>query len=283
MFAPATLLICVATFIVTWRAFFDEPLRDRLLFRPQNILAHKEWYRLVSSALIHADWMHVGFNLYALYSFGTALELSWGTSVLVLIYGTSVLGGSLLSLFLHRFHDYAALGASGGVCGVIFATIFLLPGTAVNLFFLPTGIPGPIFAVLYLVGTFVALRRGIGNIGHDAHFGGAVAGLLWALVFAPHNCLASPVLFGLAVLVALGGLLVLARDPFQIPGRLPLFNQPQFRPNLRYQRYDESRIRRQTQIEIDRILDKVSAQGLDSLTPGERATLEASSARSRRD
>lgn len=279
----ATIIVCVLTGIVSYRAFQDPGLQERLLFRPERILAHKEYHRILGSALIHADWTHLGFNLFSLYSFGRSLELIWGIPVFLGVYLGAIVAGSFLSLFLHRHHDYAALGASGGVCGVIFATIFLVPGTCVGMFLLPLSIPGPVFALLYLVGTFFALRRGTGNIGHDAHFGGAIAGLLLALAIAPQFCFASPILFGTALLFAAISLYILARDPFGISGTITSFGRRQEKPSLRYQRYDENRERRQHEASIDRILDKVSAKGIDSLTTGERSALEAASARARRE
>lgn len=280
--AMITLLLCLGTGVVTFLAFQDPNLRDRLLFRPDRILAHKEWYRLLSSALIHADWMHLGFNLFTLYSFGVSLESFWGAPVLLTTYLAAVLGGSLLSLFLHRNHDYAALGASGGVCGVLFASIFLVPGTGVGMFLLPIYIPGPVFAVIYLVATFFALRRGTGNIGHDAHFGGAIAGLLVALAVSPQSCLAAPVLFVSAFAFAVFCLYVLARDPFQLSGRTFSFAPTENRSARRYREYDENRVRKQAQAEIDRLLDKVSAEGLHRLTPRERKILDTAAAKARR-
>ncbi len=279
----ATLLICLATGIVTYLAFRDPEFQDRLMFRPERILAHKEWYRTLSSALIHLDLQHVCFNLISLYLFGRVLEGCWGAHILLLVYLGAVLAGSLLSLFLHRNHDYAALGASGGVCGVIFATIFLVPGTGVGMFFIPVHIPGPVYALGYLAWTFYALRRGIGNVGHDAHFGGAIAGLLIALGVAPPLCFASPYLFGASFLFAATGLFVLARNPLRIPGALSAFGGTKDQPSLRYQRYDENRERRQRETDIDRILDKVSENGIDSLTPRERQVLETASVRARRE
>lgn len=278
----ATILICLGTGVVTYLAFRDPRLQDRLMFRPEAILAEKEWYRCFSSALIHLDLQHVCFNLISLYLFGSALEAIWGVPVLLVTYVGAVFAGSILSLWIHRHHDYAALGASGGVCGVIFATIFLVPGTGVGMFFIPIYIPGPLYALGYLAWTFFALRRGIGNIGHDAHFGGAIAGMAIALVIAPRLCLASPYLFAASLLVAVAGLFVLARNPLGIPGALFSFGRTMERPNLRYQRYDENRELRQREAEIDRILDKVSARGIDSLSARERQILEAASAKARR-
>ena len=279
MSEPETLLLCVITVGVTFLGFRYPDLSDRLLFCPERILAQKEWYRLLSSALVHADWLHVGFNLVALYSFGVVVETVFGSHVLLLLYGASVLGGSLLSLFLHRHHDYSALGASGGVCGVLFASIFMVPGISVRMLYLPVGIPGPIFAALYLVATFAGLRKGMGNIGHDAHFGGAITGLLFALGVAPENCFASPILFLSALLFSGFCLYVLFRDPFGISGEVFATGKFKYLSTQRYQRYDDAESRKAEQYEIDRILDKIAARGIDSLSKRERARLRDQSTR----
>ncbi len=280
MAIPLIHLLCLGTAIITVIAFHKPHWRERLMFRPERILVDKEWDRLLSSALIHANWGHLGFNLLALFSFGQQIEFHYGAGLLLVIYIASVLGGSLLSLALHRHHDYAALGASGGVCGVLFAAIFLIPGTAVGLLFIPIAIPGPVFAILYLIGTFIALRRGVGNIGHDAHFGGAITGLIFAAIIAPRHCLDSPWLFLGSVVVAGAGLWILSRDPFGFSGKiLPFFVPEATAPGGRHRDYDEAIQRRKRREDIDRILDKISAKGIDSLSRKERELLDRESKR----
>ncbi len=220
MTAPVTIAICAITALITQIAFTKPEILQRLLFKPREILVDGQWDRILSSALIHADWMHAGFNLFAFYSFGSAIEIIYGWKTLVLIYVFSVMGGSLLSLFLHRHHQYAALGASGGVSGIIFATIFLVPGTAVGLFFIPIPIPGNVFALIYLVGSFWGLRKKMGNIGHDAHFGGAIVGLVFAFAIRPALCLADPLYFWGSILVSVACLAVLFVDPTNSSGKL---------------------------------------------------------------
>lgn len=271
----ATLFIVVITGIVTLIAFQKPIWTERLLFRPRDILIRKEYHRVLTSALIHADWMHVIFNLMALHSFGKALELRHGPWVLVFIYLVSILGGSLLSLWLHRKEDYAALGASGGVCGVMFATIFLVEGTDVMLFLIPIPVPGGIFALLYLVGTFIALKQGGGRIGHDAHFGGAAVGLLLALLIDSEACLRSPWLFVGALAFSITCLLVLGRDLFHWRGAVARFRKsPPAPPAGRFGHLDENRARREAREEIDRILEKIARRGISSLTAEERRKLQ---------
>lgn len=274
----ATLFIIVITGIVTLIAFQKPIWSERLLFRPRDILVRKEYHRVLTSALIHADWMHVIFNLMALHSFGKALEVHHGPWVLVFIYLVSILGGSLLSLWLHRNEDYAALGASGGVCGVMFATIFLVEGTDVMLFLIPIPVPGGVFALLYLVGTFIALKQGGGRIGHDAHFGGAAVGLLLALLIDSKACLRSPWLFLGALVFSVTCLLVLGRDLLHWRGAVARFRKPPPAPPAgRFGHLDENRARREEREEIDRILEKIARRGISSLTAEERRKLQDSS------
>lgn len=282
MSSPATLSICLVTIAVSCWAFKDRTIRDRLLFRPEAILRYKEWYRLFSSALIHADGQHLAGNLISFYLFGTAIEAAFGPLILAAVYVASVLGGSLLSLYLHRHHDYAALGASGGVCGVIFASIFLMPGTDVRFLLIPLGIPGPVYAICYLVWTFFALRKGLGNIGHDAHFGGALVGLILAALIAPRNCMESPALFAGSFAFAAFCLYVLSRDPQGFTGNVFSFGKSKQHGTSRSQEYDEAIERAKERAEVDRILDKIAAKGIDSITRKERLKLNEMSAKARK-
>lgn len=269
MESPFCLALCLLTAAVSLLAFKQPSLLARLMFVPERILAHREWERLLSSALIHANAPHLIFNLLTLYMFGGVIENVRGGVILLGIYLAAVAGGSLLSLWLHRHQNYAALGASGGVCGVMFAAIFLQPGLEVGIFFIPLPMPGPVFALLYLAFTFYALHRGGGNIGHDAHFGGAVVGLALAALLAPENCLASPWMFGGSALLSLVALVVLARHPFAHSAT----RRPPHQPDERFRNYDDNLARRREEDEVNRILEKIAAHGIHSLTPPEREVL----------
>lgn len=213
---PATIVILLVTAAATLFAFRRPDIKERWMFNPYAILRHKEYERMLTSGLIHADWMHFGFNAFSFYSFGRIIELLYGWKSLVLVYFASMLGGSLLSLIVHRNHDYRALGASGGVCGVIFASIFLLPGGSIVMFPIPVSIPAYLYAVIFLVASFVAHRRQIGNIGHDAHLGGAIVGLLAATAMYPDLVFAAPWMFALVLGLSVAILLVLLLDPLDL-------------------------------------------------------------------
>jgi membrane associated rhomboid family serine protease len=269
---PATISILVLTALVTLAAFRRRKLQDRLIFSPYDILRHKQIYRMLTSGLIHADWTHFLFNAFSFYCFGQNLEIFYGAKTLLLIYLSSILGGSLLSLMIHRHEDYRALGASGGVCGVIFASIFLLPGGAVTIYLIPFGIPAYVYAIGFLVASFVAHRRKLGNIGHDAHLGGAIVGLLVATVMYPRLVLAAPWMFLAVIGLSAAILVALIIVPMHIADLR--WNAPYRSPgNERSREYDENRERNRKMAEIDRLLDKVSKAGVGKLSASERKKL----------
>jgi len=206
--------ISLITAVVTFLAFENPLLFQRFLFSSEDILKRREYYRMFSSALLHADWFHFLFNIWAFYSFGKSIELNfnYGGAVVVLIYLASVFGGSLLSLFIHRGESYIAVGASGGVCGIIYARIFLLPGGSLFVFPIPVPIPDYVFAVGFLVVSSIAFQRGRSRIGHDAHIGGAIVGLVVALLLYPSLVLARPGLLALVSALSVGISLFLLRD-----------------------------------------------------------------------
>ena len=213
----ATILIIIATGVVSLLAFKDDALRDKLIFSPQAILANKEYYRAVTSAFLHADWQHLFFNMISLGLFGQTMEPAIGIGRFVLIYFASIIGGSLLSLYLHRNHEYFALGASGGVCGIVFSSVFLFPGGSIGALFLPIGIPGWLYALLFLGSEFYGGRRQRMNIGHDAHLGGAIIGLLTTTALFPEIVRGSPCLYATVIVLTLGLFVYFWKNPLNLP------------------------------------------------------------------
>lgn len=271
---PATTLVLIVTAIMTFMAFGKATLLERWMFKPYDILVFKHFDRMITSGFIHGDWMHFAFNAISLYSFGSAIERIYGAGVLLGVYFASILGGSILSLWIHRHHDYRALGASGGVCGIIFAAIFLIPGAGVSMFFLPISIPPFLYAVCFLLFSFFAHRRGADNVGHDAHLGGAIIGLLTATALYPSMIAAQPVMFvtvlGLSILI----LFLLVKDPWHLLERKLEFGKDGPGVDERFRDYDFNRNRNRKMAEIDRLLDKVAQKGVHSLSESERKKLE---------
>ncbi len=279
--ALGTVLVIALTAWGSWLGFRDPAFRDRFIFNPTRILRDREVHRLVTSGFLHADWAHLLFNAFSFYSFGKYLELLFGSGTLLVVYFGSIVGGNLLSLYLHRHHDYRALGASGGVCGVIFASIFLLPGGGIMIFPLPVAIPTWLYAVLFLGVSFWGIRGQIGNIGHDAHLGGAIIGLLITTALYPAIIRHSPLLYAAVLILAAGMFVYLWLNPLFLPAGTGLrrVRESLARTGNRLRQEKRSIEDR----ELDRLLERVSQSGLDSLSALERQRLELLAARRQRD
>ncbi len=274
--AWCNILLILATVAVSYAGFRNPAVEAKCIFRPESILADKEYYRLVTAGFLHAGWTHLACNMVSLYLFGPILERWLGRTDFLLIYFGAVMGGNLLSLYVHRHHEYLSYGASGGVCGVIFAYILLFPGSEIRLY-LSVPIPGWLYAVGFIVVSFIAMKQAKDHIGHDAHLGGAIVGLLIAAGLHPQavsdNWKVFLVVLGLAVLL----LIYLWLNPLFLPV-LSFFDRP-FRVRSRQANVPRHK---QEALQVDAILDKIAKSGTDSLTAEERAVLDSVSGKLRR-
>jgi membrane associated rhomboid family serine protease len=271
-----TLLLIGGTVIFSFLAFQNPALERRFIFNPESILARKEYYRLVTPAFLHAGWSHLLWNMIGLYSFGRPLEWHLGWAQFLFIYLGSVIAGNLLALFIHRHHEYYAYGASGGVCGVMFAFILLFPGAKVGFLFFPIPIPGWLFVLAFIPISFFGMKTGRGNIGHDAHLGGAIVGLLMAAGLNPYAVRENPYVFAGVLVSAILLLAYLWRNPRLLPG-VSILDRP-----FAWRKPAEPPPHRREALQIDEILDKVSRNGIESLTPEEKAFLDEVSGKYRR-
>jgi membrane associated rhomboid family serine protease len=188
-----TWIFIIITAAVSIPAFSNRQLFSNLRFNPCIIKEKRQWYRFLSYGLLHADWTHLIVNMFVLYSFGEVVETvmygifgAKGFLYYVLLY----VGGIFLSVvpsFEKHKNDswYNAVGASGAVSAVVFSSIILFPASKIMLLFLPIPIPAAIFGVLYLVFSAYMARRGGDNIGHDAHFWGALFGAVFTIAIKP--------------------------------------------------------------------------------------------------
>ena len=189
-----TLIIIVATVAVSLLCFTGTLDISRLMFNAYAVWHRKEGYRLLTSGLVHGGWGHLFFNMLTLYFFGRVVEqyfsLAFGGTLgivlYVALYVSAIAVSSLWDLFKHRDDwNYNALGASGAVSAVLFASILFEPKMGIYIYLIPIPVPGFVFAPLYLLYCWYMARRNIDNIGHTAHFWGAVYGLLFPLVCRP--------------------------------------------------------------------------------------------------
>ncbi len=159
----------------------DRRPSDEFLFMPAEVRRGRNLKGLLWSHFAHADGAHLLFNMITLWFFGPVVELGLGPLELVTIYVLAGVGATLATFVSHAGDpSYRALGASGSVSGVLFAAIVLQPDMSIALVILPIPIPAPLFAVAYILLSILAARRRLGNIGHEAHIGGAVTGFLLA-------------------------------------------------------------------------------------------------------
>lgn len=197
------------TIFISMRGFSDLNFFERFLFSTFAIKRQKEFIRFVSSGFLHADWFHLGMNMFVLYSFGSNVIIAGWDKFLVL-YAASLVGGNVLSYIVNasRSEDYKAIGASGAVSGIVFASIAINPQSEIMFLLLPVPIPAWIYGIAYIAYSIFGMSKKYDNIGHEAHLGGAITGLLLTLAYYPMLFVLEPLIIGLllgvAVLVLLG-------------------------------------------------------------------------------
>lgn len=180
-----TLITVIITVAISIAAFNNENLVNKLILWPRYMNDPQEYYRLLTAGFIHADWNHLIFNMVSLYFIGSSAESILGMGFLTL-YLTGIIISSLPSFLKHRNNSYyRSLGASGGVASIMFFFIYFAPWSKLYIIFLPIGIPAILFGVLYLIYEAYMAKKGGGTMNHDAHFWGAVYGLIYALVIDP--------------------------------------------------------------------------------------------------
>lgn len=181
----ATIAIIAANVLVSLRGFNDTTFFERYKFSIGGIRAGQR-ERTVTSGFLHVDISHLFFNMFTLYFFANVVINSFGASKFVIIYFISLLGGSLLALFFHKNEPYySAVGASGAVTGILYAAILLHPNMQLGIMFIPIPIPAYVLGIAYLLYSIYGMKSRLGNIGHSAHFGGAIGGYVVTLLFKP--------------------------------------------------------------------------------------------------
>ncbi|MET0549675.1 MULTISPECIES: rhomboid family intramembrane serine protease [Xanthomonas] len=188
---PVNLILIVLTVLVSWAAFNNRRLLDRLILWPPAVDRHKQYDRLVTYGFIHADFPHLLFNMVTLYFFGGPIEVLMerltGNMLVYPLFYLSALVVSILPSYLknQKNPNYMSLGASGAVSAVLFAFILMAPWTGIFFFFIPIPIPAILYAVFYVGYSIWMDRRGGDNVNHSAHLAGAAFGVMFLLIMEP--------------------------------------------------------------------------------------------------
>jgi membrane associated rhomboid family serine protease len=181
----ATIAVIAANILVSLKGFNDSHFFDRYKFGIGAIRAGQK-ERMLTSGFLHVDIAHLFFNMFTLYFFADVVIAWFGPAKFIIIYFVSLLAGSLLALFFHKDEPYySAVGASGAVTGILYAAILLQPNDTLGIMFIPIPIPAYILGIGYLLYSIYGMKSRIGNIGHTAHFGGAIGGYVTTLLFMP--------------------------------------------------------------------------------------------------
>ncbi|MFB9054035.1 rhomboid family intramembrane serine protease [Formosa undariae] len=180
-----TIVIIVANVIISMKGFNDFSFFEKYKFNV-GAINRGEKIRIFSSGFLHVDTSHLFFNMFTLYFFADVVVSFLGNFNFIVVYLVSLVLGSLLSLYFHKNeYQYSAVGASGAVTGILYSAILLQPNMSLYMFFIPIPIPAYVFGIGYLLYSIYGMKNRVGNIGHDAHFGGAIGGYITTLILLP--------------------------------------------------------------------------------------------------
>lgn len=264
-------VLIALNFLFSYKGFNDRVFYDKYKFEVDEILINKEYYRLITSSFLHVGWQHLIFNMLSLYFFFELVELQLGAISFLILYFSSLIGGDLLALFIHRNHgDYSAVGASGAVCGIIFASIALFPELGIGIFLLPFSIPSWLYGILYIVFTIYGIKSRRDNMGHEAHLGGALIGMIAAIILYPSSLIENYIPILLIFIPGVVFICIITKP------HILLIDNNFFDSHKKYysleDKYNEKKVNKQK--ELDKLLDKISKKGINSLTQKEKQKLE---------
>lgn len=268
-------ILAILTTLVTYKGLRDRAFLEEYIFAIDPILMDKDYKRLITSGFLHANWTHLAFNLVGLLAFSAIIESFFGPAKFLMLYFGSMLGGSFLALFVHRNHeDYTALGASGAVGGIIFSYIIMNPSGNLQFILIPIDFPAWAMGIAYVVISILGIKSQRGNIGHDAHLGGAVIGALMTIAMYPSVLSRNLWIIAALLIPSIVFIILIIRNPnvllienywgeslASIKGQIKNSGRkPQYHPT--------------PEEELDELLDKIRRNGINSLSDKERRRLD---------
>ncbi len=261
-------LLIIPICLVSYSGLKDVVFKEKYIFNTDEILINKEYFRLITSGFLHANWLHLAFNMLALSSFGSFIIIKYGLINFSLLFLGSLLGGSLLSLFIHRNHEnYRALGASGAVSGIIFSTIVSEPFSKVSFLLLPAGFPAWGIGIAYIIISIYGIKKNNDNIGHDAHLGGAVFGIIGTLFINPQSFSDNFWVYALLGIPSIGFILFIVKNPTYLMFDSLSINSYIPKTNKVFKEVNNEE-------EVNRILDIINKDGIEKLSKRDKNKLD---------
>ncbi len=190
---PLSLLIIISNVLISYKGFKDGRFFQRYKF---NVAAVEkgQWERIFTAGFLHVDYSHLLFNMFTFYFFGDIVIYRLGVLGFLAVYFISLLAGNLFSFIYYRKNSfYSAVGASGAITGTLYAAIVLYPEMRLGIMFIPIPLPAYLVGLGYMLYTLYGIKRANDNIGHAAHFAGAIAGLVIAIFLVPISIFKDPI------------------------------------------------------------------------------------------
>lgn len=185
--SPIAAIIFITTIgISLYTMYRDHNLLNKWILYPYQTIREQKYYQLITSGFLHADLNHLLFNMFTFFFFAFNLERIIGSLDFAIIYFLSMLAGNLFTLYKQKDnYQYASLGASGAISGVLFSYILINPSASILIFPIPFPIPSWLFGIIYLGWTYYSSKRNYDNTNHYAHLFGALCGILLTILLTP--------------------------------------------------------------------------------------------------
>ncbi|KAA1245810.1 rhomboid family intramembrane serine protease [Aquimarina sp. RZ0] len=258
--------------LITYKGLKNISFLRKYSFQVDEVLIHKDYKRLLTAGFLHVHWFHFGFNMLSLYFFSFHLETTVGVFKFIIIYFGSLIGGNLLALYIHRNkEDYSAVGASGAISGIIFASIALFEDLQIGFFFIPIGIPGWLYGLLFVLVSIYGIRSQRDSIGHEAHLGGGIIGLLIAITMVPNSIFKNYIAITLVAVPTIIFISIILIRPDFLIFKKTLVEKPEGLLDID-DKYNTEKVTKEQ--ELNTLLDKINEKGIKKLSKAEKERLE---------